>query len=170
MRAALSEGESVGKLPGSRSKSVRVSLPIEYRDDRVSGLRPTRYETHSSHSLEWGCERNAIMSPSLALLLWLTLLIGLLCFDPAKPRATSLALWVPVIWMFIVATRLPSQWLGDSRTFVASQALEEGSSTDRSMFMLLIILSIVVLASRSFQWRAFLTLNRALIAFLFLLL
>src|SRR5271166_3592142 len=102
------------------------------------------------------------MSPSLALLLWLILLIGLLCFDPAETQGTSLALWVPLIWMFIVATRLPSQWLGDSQTTsLASQALEEGNSTDRSVFILLVILSIVVLVSRSFQWRTFLTLNRA---------
>ena len=52
------------------------------------------------------------MPPSLALLLWFILLVALLRFDPAKDSKTSIALWVPVIWMFIVGSRLPSQWFG----------------------------------------------------------
>lgn len=52
------------------------------------------------------------MPPSLALFLWFILLVALLRFDPAKDSGTSLALWVPVTWMFILGTRLPSQWLG----------------------------------------------------------
>src|SRR5271167_2450198 len=52
------------------------------------------------------------MPPSLALFLWLILLVALLRFDPGKDAGTSPALWVPLIWMFILGTRLPSQWLG----------------------------------------------------------
>jgi len=106
------------------------------------------------------------MSPSLALFVWLIFLLGLLLFDPAKEPATSWALWVPVTWMFIVASRLPSQWLGGGRTDLVNQALEEGNSTDRSIFIILITLSIAILWSRSFQWRSFLTLNAALTVFL----
>ena len=40
------------------------------------------------------------MTPSLALLLWAVLLLGLLYFDPAKDSRISSAIWVPVIWMF----------------------------------------------------------------------
>jgi len=69
------------------------------------------------------------MPPSLALLLWFFLLLGLLRFDPAKDSRTSLALWVPLIWMFIVGSRLPSQWLG-SQTESAVQAVTEGNALD----------------------------------------
>src|SRR5271166_6002662 len=105
------------------------------------------------------------MSPSIALFLWLTLLVGLLYFDPAKEVGTSWALWVPVIWMFIVATRLPSQWLG-GHVGLASQALEEGNSLDRTIYCLFILLAIGILMSRSFKWGDFFARNLALTAFL----
>ncbi len=105
------------------------------------------------------------MSPSFALVVWLALLIGLLYFDPAKPPRTSLALWVPLVWMFIVATRLPSQWLS-GQVELASQGLEEGNSLDRNIYCMFILLSICILISRSFNWSNFFTRNLALTAFL----
>ena len=105
------------------------------------------------------------MPPSLALFLWLILLLGLLRFDPAKDSGTSLALWVPVIWMFILGTRLPSQWLGGQVGQVA-EALEEGNPLDRTIFSVLILLAIGILMSRSFKWGDFFGRNIALTAFL----
>jgi exopolysaccharide production protein ExoQ len=105
------------------------------------------------------------MPPSLALLLWLVLLLALLRFDPARESATPLALWVPVIWMFILGTRLPSQWLGGQVGQVA-QALEEGNPVDRSIYFVLILLAIGILMSRSFNWGDFFGRNLALMSFL----
>ena len=105
------------------------------------------------------------MNPSLALQLWLVLLLLLMRFDPARERKPSLALWVPVIWMFIAGSRLPSQWLGGGVSFAAN-ASEEGNSLDRIIYSSLILLSIAILVSRSFQWGAFVQQNRALTAFL----
>jgi exopolysaccharide production protein ExoQ len=101
------------------------------------------------------------MSPSLALLLWSILLVALLRFDPSSDRGISMALWVPVIWMFIVGTRLPSQWLG-GQVARAAGALEEGNSMDRAVYSVLIILAIGTLMSRSFKWGVFFTSNLAL--------
>lgn len=106
------------------------------------------------------------MSPTIALLAWAVLLIALLAFDPAKIKGMSLALWVPVIWMFIVGSRLPSQWLGINQVATVAQALEEGNPLDRTISSLLILLAIVILMSRSFQWDGFLRRNFVLIAFL----
>jgi exopolysaccharide production protein ExoQ len=109
------------------------------------------------------------MPATLALLLWLILLVALLYFDPAKDPPTSLALWVPVIWMFIVASRLPSQWLG-VQVASAAEALQEGNVVDRSILSFLILLAIGVLLTRSFKWKTFITANSALVAlFLFAL-
>jgi len=105
------------------------------------------------------------MPPSLALFLWLVLLLGLLWFDPAKESRTSPALWVPVIWMFILGSRLPSQWLGGGQVPVAAQALEEGNAVDRTIFSALILLAILILMSRAFQWGSFFARNTALVAF-----
>jgi len=105
------------------------------------------------------------MPPSLALLLWLAFLVGLLCFDPARDSKASLALWVPVTWIFILGSRLPSQWLGGQVSQVA-EALEEGNPLDRIVFSALIVLAIGVLMSRSFQWGNFIARNLALAALL----
>ncbi len=106
------------------------------------------------------------MPPSLALLLWLVLLLALFRFDPAKDPKASAVLWVPVIWMFIVGSRLPSQWLG-GQVGGAAQALEEGNPLDRSIYFALILLAIGILMSRSFNWGGFFARNVALMAFLF---
>jgi exopolysaccharide production protein ExoQ len=105
------------------------------------------------------------MPPIVALYLWLALLVVLLVFDPAREPKTSAALWVPVIWMFIAASRLPSQWMGVQ---VGSEAVafEEGNPLDRAIFTLLILLAIGVLLSRSFNWPDFFARNLALTAFL----
>jgi exopolysaccharide production protein ExoQ len=49
---------------------------------------------------------------------------------------------------------------------LASGSLEEGNPLDRTIFTILILLSIGVLISRSFRWSAFASRNLALIAFL----
>jgi exopolysaccharide production protein ExoQ len=105
------------------------------------------------------------MPPSLALFLWLILLLTLLRFDPARDPGTSLALWVPVIWMFILGTRLPSQWLG-GQVGLEAQAFEAGNLLDASFNSALILLTIGILMSRSFNWGDFFTRNMALTAFL----
>jgi O-antigen ligase len=104
------------------------------------------------------------MSPSLALLLWLILLLALFHFDPARRRAV--ALWVPVMWLFIAGSRLPSQWIGGSM-IVTAQALEEGNSLDRIIYSALTISAIGILMSRSFRWGQFFAQNLALTLLLF---
>ena len=94
------------------------------------------------------------MPSQVALLLWMILLLALLRFDPAKAPGTSTALWVPLIWLFITATRLPSQWLGGS-TGSAAQAFEDGNPLDRAVFTTLILLAIVILVLRAFNWGSF---------------
>ena len=106
------------------------------------------------------------MPPIIALLLWLVLLLALLRFDPAREPGTSPALWVPLIWIFIVATRLPSQWLGGA-VQIGSGSLEEGNPLDRVVFSVLMVLAIGILMARGFNWVKFFSSNLALCAFLF---
>lgn len=105
------------------------------------------------------------MPPSVALFLWLVLLCGLLYWDPATAPKTSIALWVPVIWMFILGSRLPSQWIG-GQVGMSLQAMEEGNSLDRIISSGLILMAIGILVSRSFKLDAFFANNLALTAFL----
>ena len=105
------------------------------------------------------------MPPTLALALWLILLLALLRFDSANDVGKSLSLWVPLIWLFIVGSRLPSQWLG-VQVGSANQALENGNPLDRTIFSLLILLAIGILIARSFNWGGFFGRNFFLLAFL----
>lgn len=105
------------------------------------------------------------MPPSLALLVWAILLVGLLCCDPARVPRTSSALWIPVIWIFIAGSRLPDQWLGGN-VGTSLQSVEQGNFVDRSVFFALIVLAIFVLVSRSFKWGDFFARNAFLSAFI----
>jgi exopolysaccharide production protein ExoQ len=105
------------------------------------------------------------MPPFLALVLWVFFVLWMLRYDPAKETKPSLALWVPLIWMFISASRLPSQWLGGMEQS-ASQAFEEGNALDRTILSFLILLAIGILMSRSFNWGAFFARNLFLTTFL----
>lgn len=112
------------------------------------------------------------MPPTLALFLWVILLLALLFCDPAREPGTSLALWVPSIWMFIMGTRLPAQWLAGQYAsgrdaYSAAETYQEGNPLDRSFFLVLILLSIGILISRSLHWSNLLTRNLTLTAFLF---
>jgi exopolysaccharide production protein ExoQ len=106
------------------------------------------------------------MTPSLALLFWLILVLGLLRYDPARESGTSLALWVPLIWMFFAGSRLPAQWLGGA-VGTAAQALEEGNPVDRTTLSILILLAIGILMKRSFNWNEFFAHNLTLMVFIF---
>jgi exopolysaccharide production protein ExoQ len=102
------------------------------------------------------------MNPSLALSIWLVLLLGLFYFDLTRQPKTSAALWVPLIWFFFLGSRTPTMWLGLSYASSAAQALEEGSPVDRTIFSLLALAAFVILVSRSFRWDKFIVQNSAL--------
>jgi exopolysaccharide production protein ExoQ len=107
------------------------------------------------------------MPPSLALFLWFALLLALLWFDPAREPKGSAALWLPVIWMSILGSRLPSQWLG-GQGGVSAEAFSEGSPFDRIVYFAIIFLAIGVLAQRPFHWGKFVGRNSTLFALLLL--
>jgi len=105
------------------------------------------------------------MPPILALLIWLVLLVALFIFDPAKEKKTSIALWVPVIWMFIDGSRLPSQWISGQLS-TAAEAYEDGNPINRAISLTLILLAAGILLARNCNWGRLVAGNAALFAFL----
>src|SRR4029450_1973798 len=101
------------------------------------------------------------MPPFLALFLCVVLLLGLLRYDPAKESTGEPALWVPIIWLLIMFSRLPSQWLGTTAA-TAAEAMEEGNWLDRGVYLVLLFLAIHILAKRSLNWRVLVANNSAL--------
>ena len=110
------------------------------------------------------------MNPSLALDIYLVLLVALLYFDPARHPKTSLALWLPSYWIFIAATRPAALWLaggqGNLASTTAAEAMQEGNPIDRNLCLLVIFLCIAVLVARSFKWGYFISHNWVLMAYL----
>lgn len=106
------------------------------------------------------------MSSDLALAVWVVLLLALLVFDPSREPKTSWALWIPIAWLFFEGSRLPSRWLNFSMTTSRMDALMSGNPLDRVVWFSLMLLALLVLFSRSFQWGNFFARNLALTAFL----
>jgi len=105
------------------------------------------------------------MAPTLAFLIWFLCLAALFIWDPARNPKVSIALWLPVVWLFFAGSRLPSQWLGVSPGS-AEAAIEEGDPLNRAVSFGLILLAICILLARSINWRAIIARNPALVAYI----
>jgi exopolysaccharide production protein ExoQ len=95
------------------------------------------------------------MNPSSALFLFAVGIAGLFYLDRDSSIRTSKALWIPVIWLWIVGSRPVSSWLGLSPVSGDSQLLD-GSPLDRFVFLILLIAGILVLAHRSHRTKVLL--------------
>jgi exopolysaccharide production protein ExoQ len=97
---------------------------------------------------------------------WLT--VGLIFFlfrRESKERSkVSAALWIPLIWLLLTASRFPSQWMAFGK---ASWPMEdEGSPIDAITFFVLILSGLYVLNRRRVTLREFFRNNRWLAIFL----
>jgi O-antigen ligase len=88
------------------------------------------------------------MSPSLATLAYTLGIAGLFYLNRDKPVRTSRALWIPVIWFWILGSRSVSTWLGGGFAAPSADVMTEGSPTDALVFQLLIASGLTVLARR----------------------
>ena len=105
------------------------------------------------------------MPPVLGLSVWLIVLVALVRYDSSRESSPSLVLWIPVIWLCIIGSRLPSQWLGVTPAS-ASVASMEGSGLDRAIFLALTGLALFIVAVRRLDWFGLLSRNLAVTLFL----
>jgi len=89
------------------------------------------------------------MPPTLALVLTLGFIAFLFWRDFRADPSVSRALWIPSLWMFIIASRPVSQWLAivGLGSFGAA-SVEEGSSLDAFVYLTLMAVGVVVLNKR----------------------
>lgn len=111
------------------------------------------------------------MSPVLALVLTIALVIYLYRRGFDLDYNPSLALWLPTIWFMILMSRSVTQWLNLSpSSVVMSQSAEDlvdGSPADRFVFAVLIGLGVIVLWSRHLAWTEIFRHNTFLVIFIF---
>jgi exopolysaccharide production protein ExoQ len=106
------------------------------------------------------------MSATLATVVYAFLILALFLLDRDRNSHVSLALWIPVTWLSICASRMVSQWLG-----VAALATEspdqfvEGSTLDALIFGGLLAAGLIVLLARRRRGIRFLQGNGVLLFF-----
>ena len=101
------------------------------------------------------------MPPAIALAVYLLVPLVFIRLDSKTDPKPSAALWVPVIWMFFMASRLPSQWIGRNDASMAS-AVMDGSNVDRFIFLVLMGLAIGALTYAQLDWREVIARNSIL--------
>jgi exopolysaccharide production protein ExoQ len=85
-----------------------------------------------------------------------------------KARKPSLWIWVPWVWLFITSTRLLSRWLTPGGSYDPDLS---GSSLDRNVLIILMVLGIFVVSRRANRVKAILVRNKWLVAlFLYMML
>ena len=88
------------------------------------------------------------MDPRIATVVVAIGIVGLFVLDRDQNTRTSGALWIPVAWLSISASRMVSQWLG-APLFESSDQLLEGNTLDALFFAGLLACGLIVLLSRS---------------------
>jgi exopolysaccharide production protein ExoQ len=88
------------------------------------------------------------MGATLALLICSFGVTGLLYLDRDKSARTSKALWLPVIWLWIAASRPVSAWLGTGGSGDGLASTLDGSPMDAAIYAALMVAAIIVVFLR----------------------
>jgi len=100
------------------------------------------------------------MPPTIALILCIIFILYIFKLDFKLKPNVSPALWVPLIWMIISGSKLPSQWLNLNSNIGQAEAYMQGNSFDRTFFSILIITGLFILSRRKINWSLILHSNR----------
>jgi exopolysaccharide production protein ExoQ len=98
------------------------------------------------------------MTPLLATLVYVCGIAGLFYLDRDNSVRTSKALWLPVLYLWIIGSRPVSVWFGMTPSGAGDIELD-GSPVDRAFFLALLIAGICVLVHRGNRVVPFLTAN-----------
>src|SRR5437762_593069 len=89
------------------------------------------------------------MPPILELILTLFGCTFLIWRDSRRATPLTAALWLPVIWIFFIGSRFPTQWLQLFGISAGGEgSLEDGNPIDALFFVLLILAGTAVLIGR----------------------
>jgi exopolysaccharide production protein ExoQ len=105
------------------------------------------------------------MNPTFASLICACGIAGLFYLDRDSSLRTSRALWLPVIWIWIVGSRPVSAWLGVTPT--GANAELDGSPVDAAVLGVLLAAAIGVLIRRNRRTRTLLAANWPILIYFF---
>jgi len=105
------------------------------------------------------------MSPSIATVIFGGFLLGLFLLDRDPKSRTSPAIWIPLAWVLIAASRMVSPWLGVGHTYETADEILDGSPLDRLILTGLMTAGLMVLFARGRRAGTFLRLNGPILLF-----
>jgi O-antigen ligase len=88
------------------------------------------------------------MPPPLALFLTLAFIVFLFRRDIQQSPIVTPALWIPTLWMFLVASEPPTYWLRLASIPIVGGSREEGNPVDAAVFLALTLAGLYVLNQR----------------------
>lgn len=91
------------------------------------------------------------LSPTTALFVYSVGIAGLFWLNRDQSAHTSRALWLPVVWFWIIASRPVSVWLGINSDIPTAASYNQGSPLDATIFGLLILFGLIVVFRRKEQ-------------------
>jgi len=99
------------------------------------------------------------MPPVLALLVFVAFILWLFALERKRRTGVSSALWIPTLWVLIIASRPVSQWLHPGSPDLSVGMELDGSPIDRAFYFGIIIAGFMVLARRRLDWARVLSQN-----------
>jgi exopolysaccharide production protein ExoQ len=102
------------------------------------------------------------MSPLYALIICFIFSLYLLYLDIKNKPNVSFAIWIPLIWLLIISSRMVNLWFAPE-TGAAGQIdvnqISEGNLVDRNIFLILMVIGFLILLKRKISWSGILKNN-----------
>jgi exopolysaccharide production protein ExoQ len=105
------------------------------------------------------------MGTRLAILICSIGVAGLFVLDRDKSVRNSKALWLPVIWLWIVGSRPVSMWFGLSGSGDSLAGSLDGSPADAAVYAALLAIGVMVLLRRWKRTSAYLSMNGPIVIY-----
>lgn len=105
------------------------------------------------------------MNAQIAILAYGLLIAGLFVLNRDRNTRSSLALWLPTIWLSICASRMISAWFSTDAPEVTANQYLEGSPLDRALLAVLVLLGLAVLFRRKHRVAGIVRSNSAIFLF-----
>ncbi len=84
------------------------------------------------------------MPPKIALVLCIIFVLYILNEDIKYNSKTSLALWIPLIWIMIIGSRMPAYWFDHVTVSISPESYKVGNPFNRNVFIILIIIGLII--------------------------
>ena len=100
------------------------------------------------------------LPPILAASLCFAFILWLLRRDAKRASGVSAALWIPLIWVWIIASKPLAYWFASGTAASEVVDVNQGSFFDRNAYLVLIFLGLIVLVKRGVTWNQVFVQNR----------